>query len=221
MGHIDRCIDYPKVVENFGIKNFIETGTGVGDSLSYVIANSPSDMIFYTIELMEELYFEIIKKFGGKENVNLIKGYSDKEIAALMKEISDHPTLFWLYAHFPGADFNINNLNYDSEKNKDIGIPLQKELESIKNSNRDFTNDIIVMDDLRIYKDGPYEGGNWELRELCGADGNDFVKELFSDSHNLIESYPDQGYAILVPKKYSVDDFTKFVNGNFVVCENA
>ena len=35
------------------------------------------------------------------------------------------------------------------------------------------------MDDLRVYKDGPYEGGNWEYRSQAGSDNIDFVYELF------------------------------------------
>lgn len=200
MGTIFRPLNLRKTVQELNIKNIVETGTGLGTSIKYICDNlSDLDINIYSIELMQELYLHNVDQFKSYSNVNLFQGYSDKQLTLLMNVISSEPTLFWLDAHYPGADFGIGGANYTSEADPNIRLPLQRELESIKFSNRDITKDIFVIDDLRIYKDGLFTNGNCD-RNSIGAEGNQFVYDLFNDTHNIVETYLDEGYVIMWPK---------------------
>lgn len=199
MGQIYQAVKPKEVIETFGIKNFVETGTGIAETLSYILDVRPKDLNVYSIELMDELYQNLTKRFDNITNLKLIKGYSHVEMSNILENLSDDPTLFWHDAHFPGADFNINGASYTSEPDPVKRIPLEYELRAIIESGRDVTKDVFVFDDLRVYKDGPYEGGNWPLRSQAGADNIDFVYELFDKTHLIIESYVAQGFLILFP----------------------
>lgn len=62
-------------------------------------------------------------------------------------------------------------------------------------------NDVIIVDDLRIYETGPFKGGNMPDNIIPPAKRNiDFVYELFSKSHDIIKLYDDHGYIVIVPK---------------------
>jgi hypothetical protein len=199
MGQIYQAIKPKEVIETFGIKNFVETGTGIADSLSHILNVRPDDLNVYTIELMGELHKQLVERFEDTPNLHLIKGYSNIEMKTVVEQLSSEPTLFWHDAHFPGADFNINGASYTSEPDPVKRIPLESELRVIKESGRDISKDVFVLDDLRVYKDGPYEGGNWDLRTVAGSDNIDFVYELFDETHVIIESYVAQGFLILFP----------------------
>ena len=98
------------------------------------------------------------------------------------------PILFFLDAHFPGADFGL--AGYEDETNEDIRIPLQKEMETIVSlRGADIKKDVFIIDDLRIYEDGPYEAGPWELKEKLGGHGIEFVYDLFAATHYIEKDY--------------------------------
>ena len=147
MGQIYQAIKPKEVIETFGIKNFVETGTGIADSLSHILNVRPEDLNVYTIELMDELHSQLVKKFEGTPNLHLIKGYSNVEMKTVVEQLSSEPTLFWHDAHFPGADFNINGASYTSEPDPVKRIPLESELRVIKESGRDISKDVFVLDD--------------------------------------------------------------------------
>jgi hypothetical protein len=213
MGQIYQAIKPKEVIETFGIKNFVETGTGIADSLSYILNVRPDDLNVYTIELMDELHSKLVEKFEGTPNLHLIKGYSHVEMKNILETLSSEPTLFWHDAHFPGADFNINGATYTSESDPTKRIPLESELRVIKESGRDISKDVFVLDDLRVYKDGPYEGGNWDLRQYAGADNINFVYELFDETHVIIESYVAQGFLILFPVDADIEVCKDLIEG--------
>jgi nucleoside-diphosphate-sugar epimerase len=84
MGQIYQAIKPKEVIETFGIKNFVETGTGIADSLSYILNVRPDDLNVYTIELMDELHSKLVEKFEGTPNLHLIKGYSHVEMKNIL-----------------------------------------------------------------------------------------------------------------------------------------
>ena len=107
----------------------------------------------------------------------------------------DQPIVFWLDAHFPGE---MHGLPYDSEKDMDLRLPLERELRIIKDI-RDTSNDYFIIDDLRIYEDGPFSGGVWQDRLKMGGNGIDFIYQLFESTHTISRDYRNEGYIILEP----------------------
>lgn len=200
MGKISNPVNLDRLIRNFNISNFVETGVGDGTSMQEVF-NLNLVKNFYGIELDKNMCIKLENSELGK-HVVLYNGYSKDEIFPLLKALNDKPTLFWLDAHFPDSDYN--GAPYDSEKDENKRIPLSAELEAIC-SNRNILNDIIIIDDLRIYIDGPFETGSWAFRSTAGADGYDFVKRLLNKTHRLIQSFKDQGYLLAFPINTSVD----------------
>ena len=78
---------------------------------------------------------------------------------------------------------------------------------------RDVSKDIIVIDDIRIYKDGPYENGNFENKALHGGQNLDFVYELLDDTHIIVESYLQEGYLICFPVDTEEEKVRSYVVG--------
>jgi hypothetical protein len=202
MGTISRPIILRETIDLFDIKHVVETGTGVGDSVQYLCDNFPPDKFhIYSIELIEELYNYAVERFRMRDNVTLLCGYSDIQLENLCNIfIPDEPTLFWLDAHYPGADFRINGATYECEPNLNIRLPMHEELKTIIANRGNVSNDVFILDDLRIYKDGPFQNGNCD-RSRIGAEGNQFVYDLFADTHNIYETYLDEGYVVLLPNK--------------------
>jgi len=182
-------------ITNFNLKNYVETGTGVGDCLSH--AHQFPFENYHSIEIFNELYLKAVDKFKSNTNCKIHLGNSFDVLPIVLPQLSG-PTLFFLDAHFPGSDFGFNS--YDSEKDYNTRLPLEKELEVIKN-NKETSEDVFIIDDLRIYEDGPFKTGNWVDRARLGGNGIDFIYKNFESTHNIIKDYGDQGYIILTPLK--------------------
>jgi hypothetical protein len=180
-------------ITNYNLKNYVETGTGVGECLSYVL-QLPFEN-YHSIEIFNDLYQQAVDKFQPHENCKIHLGNSFDVVPSILPSL-DGPILFFLDAHFPGSDFGFNN--YDNEQDYNLRLPLEKELEVIKN-NRDISKDVFIIDDLRIYEDGPFKTGNWKDRTRLGGDGIDFIYNNFESTHNITKDYSDQGYIILTP----------------------
>lgn len=195
MGQLNR-FDLKSYIDNFGTTVFIETGTGKGDSLSYAMKYSFKKL--YTIEIIEEIFNNTKKKFLNEEKCHFINDNSKNGLKSVLHKIDDNENIcYWLDAHFPGADSGLSD--YGSFKDDNIRIPLESELREIT-SIRDFKNDVFIIDDLRIYEDGPYTSGNWNLRHILGGNDINFIFELFDNTHNINRDYRDEGYLIITPK---------------------
>jgi hypothetical protein len=111
----------------------------------------------------------------------------------------DERILFFLDAHFPGeveTDFQ----GYKAAIPLETKLPLEQELELIAQM-RGNCRDVILIDDLRIYENGPFEAGNTpEAQEnLDPARKNiDFAARLFPN-RELHRDYRDTGYLIIAP----------------------
>lgn len=184
----------PNLVKDYEISDFVETGTGLGDTIAYCLDKGFENIT--SIEIYEEIAEKAKKRFEGAKCEILI----DDSVSALKKLTPKLKTntIFWLDAHFPGVDFKYAEFGDENDKNK--RIPLQKELEIIV-KNKDVTNDIFIMDDLRIYEDGDYEAGNWDLRNQYGANSLDFVYKQLGETHNIHKFYKHQGFLICLPKR--------------------
>lgn len=113
----------------------------------------------------------------------------------------NEPIMFWLDAHFPGADYGIRG--YADERDREVRLPLEREL-SIIAKRRPLGRDVVVCDDLRIYVDGAFQHGNLpaDLRPLCPADRSiDFAHRIMGATHDVKELYEHEGYLLLTPKE--------------------
>ena len=208
MGQLNEAIQIKNVLDFYDIKNFVETGTGKAEVVQSVVEADDS-LNVHTIEVIPEIYDKNKINFSYLKDVNWHLGTSFDILPEILPDLKG-TTLFWMDAHFPGADFGLSS--YGDEKDDDKRLPLKKELETIV-ANRDVTNDVFVIDDLRIYEDGPFGDGNWEDREKYGGDGIEFIDELFDETHYVVKSYNAQGSILLFPVSKDIENEA----GNLVV----
>jgi predicted O-methyltransferase YrrM len=201
MGSI-RKFDIKNIKEKQNINIFVETGTLYGDGVDYALSSGFDTII--SIEINAQLAQAAREKYKNIPQVQIIEGNSAEVIDTICKQIQE-PILFWLDAHFPGADAGL--CGHLDEADYNARVPLEKELESIYNRNK---KDIIICDDLWMYEDGPYESGtfnehskrhghNITREQVCGHDLSHFYN-LFSNTHNFKKYYSHQGYLVMLPK---------------------
>ena len=208
MGQLNQAIQIKNVLDFYDIKNFVETGTGQAEVVQTVV-EADENLNIHTIEVIPEIYDKNKINFSYLKDVNWHLGTSFDILPEILPDLKG-TTLFWMDAHFPGADFGLSS--YGDEKDDDKRLPLKKELETIV-ENRDVSNDVFVIDDLRIYEDGPFGDGNWEDREKYGGDGIEFIEELFDETHYVVKSYNAQGSVLLFPVSKDIENEA----GNLVV----
>jgi len=192
MGELSKAINVADVCNHYDIKAFLETGTGDGLSVKFV-DDVVSDIEIHTIEFVHEIFEETTKNLmHDHTNINFHFGSSKDRLKDIVPNLNGN-VLFWLDAHFPGADYGL--AGYGDYKDDSLRIPLEIELSTICEL-RDVSNDVFVMDDLRIYEDGPFQSGNWGDRNHLGGVGIDFVYDLLGDTHRIEKSYVQQGFII-------------------------
>lgn len=201
MGQLNQAIQIKNVLDFYDIKNFVETGTGQAEVVQTVV-EADETLNIHTIEVIPEIYDKNKINFSYLKDVNWHLGTSFDILPEILPDLKG-TTLFWMDAHFPGADFGLSS--YGDEKDDDKRLPLKKELETIV-ENRDVSNDVFVIDDLRIYEDGPFGDGNWEDREKYGGDGIEFIEELFDETHYVVKSYNAQGSILLFPVSKDIEN---------------
>ena len=199
MGHL-QAFNVQQLINDFSLKGYVETGTGVGDSLGHALNFKDFEKLF-SIDFDEDLYKKALINFQDSR----LKLFNDLSRIALPEILETLPTsenyLFFLDAHFPKADFGTDPDRYVksvTDYGKDA-IPLEEELRIIK-SYRAFSKDVLVIDDVWIYEDGPFEGGNWRERQRVSIGDRNFVEIIFKASHDIGLFYKQQGYLVLTPK---------------------
>jgi hypothetical protein len=187
MGAINQ-INVQEIVSQFGLKIAVETGTFRGDGTVFL---SQFVSKVYTVELIESCYNSL--NFSNYSNIISKLGKSTDFLTEILSQEIDTPCLFWLDAHLPSHHHN--ELNTD-----EVEFPLESELKVIK-LKKNVTKDYFIIDDLRIYEDGPFECGNWSDRcKYSNTNGIQFVYDLFSETHTIQKNYQSSGYIFMVPK---------------------
>lgn len=207
MGQIT-TFDLNDFIKKYNTKIYFETGTGECVSLDY--ATKFNFEKFYSVDLDTDLYNSAVKKFEKDVKVNLVNNYSTTAIEEIIPKLEPTtPTLFFLDAHFPGADFHKMTYEESIRKHREQAFPLENEIKLIT-SLRDCKNDVFVIDDFVLYDKNPeYEsikrGQMWQYewlqKELNITTNSDFLFETFSSTHDLIKDFRHQGYLIITPKK--------------------
>jgi hypothetical protein len=199
MGHI-QAFTIDKMIKDFNIQGYIETGTGIGDSLSHAI-KFPFEKIF-SIEFDKKLYNKAIDKFLDPRLL-IINDLSINALPFIISKIDkDEKYIFFLDAHFPEADFGTAPDRYlqSINKYKENALPLEAELKIIAQT-RPLHQDIIIIDDVWIYEKGPFESGNWSERDKLNIGDMKFVYNIFDKYYTINKIYKQQGYLILTPEK--------------------
>lgn len=203
MGTIAR-FDLADLHRRFGVRHFVETGTGKGDSL----AHAETQLLFRTLLSCEIDMGMADNAMARFENEPRVRIFNEKSLEFL-DWVScilphDESILFWLDAHFPGADQGFGGqAGFGDEKDESIRLPLENELKII-GWNRPNSRDVIICDDLRIYTDGPFQSGNVpaDVRPFCPKERNiDFVHRLMDATHDVQELYEHEGYILITPKE--------------------
>jgi len=202
MGSLN-TFDLNDIIKKYGLKTFIETGTGMGQSLFY--AAQHDFLKFYSIELNQIIYKKVSRIFNA-DYINIIHGESAKELPKILKLINNDPALFFLDAHFPsGADFELGN--YSDYSKDDFWIPIINDLKIIKEY-RPLNKDIIIIDDLRLFDKNVQLNplpDEIEIKEgvmtLC--------EELFKSTHQFLKISQDEGYLVLLPKQIYQSETSK------------
>ncbi len=184
-----------RIREIFDTPNFFETGTFLGEGVSCAV-QVPFDRII-SVEIIKEIADKARLRFEHEEKVEIIHADSISAMESQLPLLSGN-TVFWLDAHYPGADAGI--ADYENTDNETLRLPLYYELGLIQ-KHRTKCQDVLILDDLRIYEDGPFQNGPVPPDALPrGRRDSNFIYQTFGDSHYIFKCYLDEGYIILLPK---------------------
>ena len=195
MASLHELINIEDVKSKYGLTSFIETGTGMGETIT--------NLIKYNFKLIqsceiENLQYELnILKFN-QDNVLLHLGKSET-ILPIMLDNSNSPSLIFLDAHFPGQGYVRSEFVEDEYKMSEI-LPLEVELNILEKWEH-IDKSVVVIDDIRIYEKGDYEKGDWpEGRELLNNPSFEFIESFLTTTHDKIKLNKHQGCIIYTPK---------------------
>lgn len=194
MGFINQ-FNLSRIIREYNIHYFFETGTWKGDAVAYALQFSFEKII--SAEIIPAIADKAKSRFQQEPRVKIIEASSAEALSAELPLLNNN-CLFWLDAHFPGADAGL--VSYDAMKDEDIRLPLEKELTIIQEFRKNY-NDILIIDDLRVYEEGPYENGNAPADTLPQKNRDpDFIGRIFGKSHTIMKTYRNEGYLLLFPK---------------------
>ena len=190
----------PDMVKKYGLVNFLETGTGMGDSVDYA---RPFFDMCYSFECYDQIYELAYNRFYGMNDVKIIHAdTSEKLYINLYKLGIQKPTFFFLDAHFPGADFHYESYTEYMEYAKKY--PLESEVDQVLKVKR-VERDVFVIDDLWLYE----PGGDYGAKDcpvpkdhLPDPDTIKRVHEMLKKTHNELRDLRYQGFLIYLPKMY-------------------
>ena len=126
-----------QVLLRHGIKNstWIETGTFKGETTKFLAKNFP---LIHTIEPSKELLIRAKSKLSNFKNIIFHNGTSEECFEAACNSVKGDVS-FWLDGHFSsGNTFKAV-----------ISTPIKHELNVIQNKLKDFSNLVVIIDDLR------------------------------------------------------------------------
>ncbi len=208
MGNIT-ILNLNELISKYNLDTFVETGTLYGDGIDYALTY-PFKHI-HSIEIIPELALKASLKYSSNSRVTIHTGNSADVLPDIVDNI-DGNILFWLDAHFPGADAKIRP--YAEMKNIPYteNLPLEKEIQSIAKRVDKF-KDCLILDDLWIYEDCKDHGlstfdnhcknhsHDIKLSDVIN-DGKDlsFLYDTFSATHEFKKVYRHQGYVVVTPK---------------------
>lgn len=197
-----RMFNLAPFIETCGVRVLVETGTGDGDAMRYARLFRLEKL--YSVEIHPELAKHARAAIGNDPRVEVICDESPAALARILPLIPPStPILFWLDAHFPGADYGLGE--YDADDNVDRRMPLARELEVIAKL-RHGCDDVLIIDDLRLYEDGQFGQGPCPKEAMPPVElRNTEWLRPFRETHNVRRVYAHTGYLVLTPKRLTAD----------------
>lgn len=180
----------------------IETGCFYGDSIAHGLKFKNIKTI-YSCDIDIDMINHCVKRFPTSR-VQLTHSTSLDFLNTILPGIEPSKNIvFWLDAHFPYADRGL--ATYISEPNRKLRVPLEYEIEIIfKYRNPLYCKDVLIIDDLHIYEDGPFGNGNWPHRKDYGGNGIEFMN-IYNETHDIIRLWHYEGYIVVLPKNARTD----------------
>jgi hypothetical protein len=186
-GFNQKCKNISWIKDKFNQNTFVETGCFQGSSLEYAF-NLGYEKV-YSCDVNLNLVNHCKQRFKDKD-VSIYHLDSSDFLKEIMPLLPTQSVLFFLDAHLCGW-YSGGPMTTDFAH--DVNFPLEKELDIIFNKRAEF-DDIIVCDDLRMYEDGPFEGGSWPDRlNVSSALSTDF---LYKYGKKVSKFYADEGYIL-------------------------
>ena len=186
-------------LDNSSCEVFFETGTGTGRTLRYALLSDQFKKL-YSSEIHPGTAQQAMRIFDKYDQVKIFQMDSVSAMKSVTNSIPQETSIFFfLDAHFPG-ELESGYKYVDNAANK-ITLPLEEELRLISEL-RPNAEDIIVIDDLRLYEDGPFENGSLPANFAnipVSWKSLDFVIDLFP-TKTIERSYLDEGYLIIKPQ---------------------
>lgn len=201
MGEL-HIIDLKQFIDENKCKIYIETGTGICVCLQHALKYNFKK--FYSVDIDEEIYLSAKSKITDSR----VKFYNKNSVEALVEILDvipkDEPILFFLDAHFPGADFHKITYEESIRQYKEKSMPLLDEIKTIK-KNRDINKDVFIIDDWKLYDDSlKYEFPGWDYKHVQIEENvNNSKEEIlfeFEKTHKHFINLRHQGFLILTPR---------------------
>lgn len=197
MGYISQW-PVEELKKEYGLEIAIETGTCTGHGAVTLASHNFKKV--YTIEVLER-HFKLLD-FSHTPSIHALLGSSIDVLPGILKGNRNIPTFFWLDAHLPSHYGHRDNTRKDfklvASRDKEIEFPLKRELELIV-ENKDVSRDVFVIDDIRIYEDGPFTSGLARGIARSPERGISFICDLFKKTHLITRDYRNEGFLILEP----------------------
>jgi hypothetical protein len=187
-------------IKTYDLRHLVETGTGCGAGLAFACSLPFTSL--WSCEI-EPTVMQYVMDTLTDERVTLFVGPSERMLDCLGRFPRDERILFWLDAHFPGAQWGLRR--YVDERDEAIRLPVQSELAMIK-KHRPLNEDVIIIDDARIWLDEEFEEGPFPPNIIDSRPaelGIDFIHALFGETHRIDVLHNAEGYIVLSPKAIS------------------
>jgi hypothetical protein len=201
MGEL-HVIDLGQFTNNLNCKYYVETGTGICVCLRHALKYK-FDKLF-SIDIDEEIICSAIES-NNDARVTFVNNNSVDGLNEVLPSIPENSSvLFFLDAHFPGADFHKITYEESIRKYKQISMPLLEEIRTIKKQ-RNIENDVFIIDDWKLYDNTlKYEFPGFEYDYVLDEEKIDRSKNLilseFDKTHNYEINLRHQGFLILTPR---------------------
>ena len=172
MGAVDFSIDVELVTllrRELSLDVFVETGTFEGEAVARML---PVFSEIHTIELSQKYHALAEARFREEPAVHLHRGDSTRELASLRAALEHRAVLYWLDAHWCGADGSAGESSQ---------CPLLGELTALETLNE---RSVVLIDDARLFLSPPphpHEAPDWpRLQQVVEG------LQRLSDRHELM-----------------------------------